>query len=958
MNSQTNRYDERQLIYQFHGHFHPYIEKLMDRFLIQSVSGLQSIDTEKVGESEKLEWCLQNREYFDEAYTLIDEGSSLPLTSNEILIKPPYPIKDLSFDSADAYSIYNWELFFHIPLTIGIHLSKNQRFADAQQWFHYIFDPTDDSDGVTPERFWKVRRFQEIKVYQIQEILLKLAEASYQRDDATGTTSNDADASTADVALIQDVINSIQASIENPFQPHAVARHRQTAYMYKTVMAYLDNLIAWGDFLFRENSRESTNEATQMYMLAANILGTRPQVIPKKYTVKPQTYARLRANLDPFNNAMAELELNLPFVLSQSDKKEQSNQSQSGSSVDGSLSTSQPASVKYIQELSKLNDLGLYFGIPRNEKLLSYWDTVGDRLFKIRNSLNIQGVFRQLPLFEPPIDPALLAKAAAAGVDVGAVASGANQPLPTVRFQLLIQKATEICQEVKSLGSHLLSAIEKEDNEALALLRSQHEQIILNVAEVIKYTQWQEAIKTREASEISLRNTLDQYTFYQLLLGFKENEIKQKIDEKLEAISESDLDGLKFQTTEANIKSDVPKPEIAKGSTTDIYKIALGHKGFSLNWQEFNQLAVFPIVKSFDTTLSAYKLISAALEKLPDVELNTQPTGTGSSNKVAGGDKASKSTDLVAESIRVARDAANFYYEIQGQIAKYARRQEEWQFKSHLAAGEANQIYKQLRAAQLKEHLAKKEYLNHQRAIQNSNEIENFLKGEIGTVGGTDYRKVSTQTFYGWMKREVRSLYNQACQFAFDVAKKAERALQHELGNPELIYIQPHYSNGREDLLAGEKLYLDLKRMEMAYHDQNQRGYELTKHVSLLQVDPVALLKLRATGRCTISLPEELFDMDCPGHYFRRIKSVALTIPCVTGPYTSVNCTLTLQKSSIRKNTLISEGYARTGPEDDRFSDYFGSLQSIVTSSAPKTIADCSRPTSVTSATCPLKAQA
>jgi hypothetical protein len=124
--------------------------------------------------------------------------------------------------------------------------------------------------------------------------------------------------------------------------------------------------------------------------------------------------------------------------------------------------------------------------------------------------------------------------------------------------------------------------------------------------------------------------------------------------------------------------------------------------------------------------------------------------------------------------------------------------------------------------------------------------------------------------------------------------------------------------------------------MEMAYYDLNQREYELTKHVSLLQVDPLALLKLRTTGRCTVQLPEELFDMDGPGHYFRRIKTVALSIPCVTGPYASVNCTLTLLKSSIRKTQVLREGgiYAREDAEDDRFNDYFGSLQSIVTSSA------------------------
>src|SRR5262245_42795254 len=180
------------------------------------------------------------------------------------------------------------------------------------------------------------------------------------------------------------------------------------------------------------------------------------------------------------------------------------------------------------------------------------------------------------------------------------------------------------------------------------------------------------------------------------------------------------------------------------------------------------------------------------------------------------------------------------------------------------------------------------------------------------------------------MKREVRGLYGQCFQFAFDVAKKAERALQHELGSPELSFLQFGYLAGKEGLLAGEKLYLDVKRMEMAYHDRNRREYELTKHVSLLQVDPLALIRLRTTGSCTVRLSEALFDVECPGHYFRRIKSVAVSIPCVTGPYASVNCTLTLVKSSIRKTPVVGGQYARVDAEDERFSDYFGSLQSIV----------------------------
>src|SRR5262249_25235941 len=91
------------------------------------------------------------------------------------LVQHPYPFKDLDFTASGAYAVYNWELFYHVPLTVAIHLSKNQRFAEAQQWFHCLFDPTDGSDGPTPERFWKVKPFQFTDVKKIEEILINLS---------------------------------------------------------------------------------------------------------------------------------------------------------------------------------------------------------------------------------------------------------------------------------------------------------------------------------------------------------------------------------------------------------------------------------------------------------------------------------------------------------------------------------------------------------------------------------------------------------------------------------------------------------------------------------------------------------------------------------------------------------------------------------------------------------------
>src|SRR3989442_6281470 len=100
---------------------------------------------------------------------------------------------------------------------------------------------------------------------------------------------------------------------------------------------------------------------------------------------------------------------------------------------------------------------------------------------------------------------------------------------------------------------------------------------------------------------------------------------------------------------------------------------------------------------------------------------------------------------------------------------------------------------------------------------------------------------------------------------------------------------------------------MDLKRNELAYHEKHKRELELTRHVSLRQLDPLALLTLKATGVCTVTIPEWLYDRDCPGHYMRRIKSVALSLPSVVGPYTSVHCALSLLKSSLRKSAIASD---------------------------------------------------
>ncbi len=129
--------------------------------------------------------------------------------------------------------------------------------------------------------------------------------------------------------------------------------------------------------------------------------------------------------------------------------------------------------------------------------------------------------------------------------------------------------------------------------------------------------------------------------------------------------------------------------------------------------------------------------------------------------------------------------------------------------------------------------------------------------------------------------------------------------------------------------------------MESAYLNDNRRELELTKSISLLRLDPLALLALRETGRCAVSIPEELFDLDFPGHYFRRIKAVRLSIPCIAGPHTTVACTLRLVGNSVRVNTSMNSSgeYEHENDEgvwidDDRFRTSSTPVTAIATSTA------------------------
>jgi hypothetical protein len=779
------------------------------------------------------------------------------------IVGEPYPLEDVDFEDDGAYAQYNWELFFHVPLLIADRLYKNQRHEDARRWFHFIFDPTDMSGEAAPQRYWRTKPF------------FKRTREGYEREDITyilkllavgGDPQLEAQLTAAEKEDLARFEKTVALWQNDPFKPHLVARLRTTAYQKTVVMKYLDNLIAWGDQLFRRDTLESINEATQYYVLAAEILGRRPETVPARARPRVQTYNTLAPHLDVLGNALVQIE---EWITP------------SGPPSSGTDDPPPPTLPGM-----------LYFCVPKNDKLLGYWDTVADRLFKIRHCMNIEGVVRQLPLFEPPIDPALLVKAAAAGVDIGSVLDDLSAALPPYRFNALAQKATELCGEVKSLGSATLAALEKRDAEALALLRAQHETALLGAVEAVRVQQVEEAGRHLEALRASREVPVSRWLHFQKLLGVQSPQVPKEGD---------------------TIPEMPPSAHVLMGDEG-------GVKMIPFEAEELHQLEE---ALQDNERASGLEIAANVVHVIPEFAVATKPFGLGI-EVTTGGTSWGLALSALASRYRFDATEEEHAATEAAKLAEYAIRGHEHLLQSNQAAREIMHIDQLIVAADLRAQIATKELANHRQQMEDAKEVEETLRD-----------KYTNQALYGWMLGQLASVYFQSYQLAYDLARKAERAFRHELGLQDSNFIQFGYWDSlKKGLLAGERLSHDLKRMEVAYLDKNRREFEVTRHVSVAQVDPLALVTLRQTGACVVSLPEALFDLDYPGHYMRRMKSVSVSIPCVAGPYTGVCCTLSLLKSSVRhSNTLLGgKKYARDA-EDPRFTDSLGAIQSIATSS-------------------------
>ena len=462
----------------------------------------------------------------------------IPLVQDTPLIVPPSAFygEQVSFDG--PYGLYFWEMFFHAPLLVAKMLHDNQQFQAAERWLQFIFNPTLPAEALTLARFIALKPV-EITVEKAKSIYATLTTGPDPLIDLNGRVSdevlkmNAAVFSTAfDIPLrqVRDILNLLLNQYGGAtgrywqFQPFRnaleslkdqltnCARLRRTNDTFDLTHRSLriGATKGSGDDLHQAPARlgrhgvltvyvGSDRTARMLYSYALDLLGPRPVDLGPCEQEAPTTFniilARYRGDPSDIPQFLIDMENALP-----------------GAAPNGPL---------LAQADRPFNELGGVFAVPENNSLLELWEIADDRLYKIRNCLNINGQPQPLALFQPAIDPMALIRAAAAGGNLMATASQLQPQVPYYRFSSMIQRAVNALQTLRSFGSSMLQALEQNNAEGLALLRSTHEVGILNMITLTKRKEIEDLQAQLENLEQTLQSAQYRQSYYNDLIAQK-----------------------------------------------------------------------------------------------------------------------------------------------------------------------------------------------------------------------------------------------------------------------------------------------------------------------------------------------------------------------------------------------------------------------------------------------------
>ena len=795
-------------------------------------------------------------------------------------------------DMNGPYGVYYWELFFHIPFLIANHLNADQKFEDAKWWYERIFDPTAEespADPIPSDRNWRFREFRNLDIESLKRILTDSA--------------------------------AIAAYKQDPFDPHAIAKLRISAYQKAVVMKYVDNLIDWGDFLFAQDIREAIHEAAMLYLLARDILGPRPVEIGRceSHAEDITTYATLEDRIAAGSEFLITLE-----------------------NAYWTAMRNWEGDVLPVTASKFLRGLGQHTGsVARPDRL--------SRVAALASFTRLSdGLSRPQETDQPPADGAPPVRDGIAGrhvatYDLMLERGGVIRRVATYDQMLehgdLAERKLAVWRDQDTISTEALVELKPSRAPELEIVKLAtlvfcvpHNKMVLDYWDKVDRRLYNirncknisgnrrelaliepsldVSLAVRErAAALGLEDVTDapaalpayrfEYLvekakqFAQTVQGFG-NALLGAIEKKdteelvlLRSVHEQNI----LRTTEAVRSRQIREAGHQSQALEEARQAAqqrithftqLISSGLS-GWERTQQLSSH-LATASEIRASNQNLLASILYLIPQVGSVLAMT--------FGGKQWGESTKEIAENLKsLAAIARSISASAQAE-ASFQRREEEWKFQLELARQEERQIAQQLLAAEIRQQIAERERDILDQSIAHADEIHRLYQEKFSGLG-----------LYTFLAETLKRVFQEVYNVALSTARAAEDAYRFEVGDDDTRYIHgDHWKRDRAGLGAGELLISQLLELERAYMAGNGRRPEITQTFSLNLLNPEQLILLQQTGACRFTIPSFAFELFYPGQYRRLIKSIRLNIPCVTGPYTNIPAKLTLISSQVARD--------------------------------------------------------
>ncbi|MCV4264265.1 Tc toxin subunit A-related protein [Pseudomonas capsici] len=337
-----------------------------------------------------------------------------------------------SLDFKGANGRYFWELFFHVPHLAAHRLHTEFDYLGAESWLHYLFNPLERIAPLYPppaagHPYWSSRPL---------------------------TFDNDPAYEPGGLG-----------------DPDAIAYGAPSHYRKAIFVFYLNNLIAHGDMLYRQLTRDTLNQAQLLYVRAASLLGP----LSKGRSISRWTPMTLQEAAAHDETLFADFE---------------------ASGLDG-LERDIPSHFDGQLWLHLLD--APWFRLPVNNKLLDLWERLALRLYNLRHNLSLDGKPLSLPLYAPAANPADLLRAQAAGGGSGQRRLGSLAIIPPYRFRAMLPRVQNAVETLIRYGDQLRGYMELRDRADQEELQQSHILELSAFSETLQAQMIEQAIKSREA---------------------------------------------------------------------------------------------------------------------------------------------------------------------------------------------------------------------------------------------------------------------------------------------------------------------------------------------------------------------------------------------------------------------------------------------------------------------------